>query len=124
MQRIQNYGSFLQAYGLKHILEDLGCEVQFVDYHPGETLIPADGGTGIARKLSKVTDVLRQGGPLKEKVRFIQYKKNYAKNYFPYLGITEERNYSSKVDVLIIGSDIIGYLLFRQYLLGNKYAKG
>lgn len=105
MQRIQNYGSFLQAYGLKHILEDLGCEVQFVDYHPGETLIPADGGTGIMRKLSKVTDVLKQDGPLKEKIRFIKYKKNYAANYYPYLGITEERNYSPELDVLIIGSD-------------------
>ena len=41
---IVNYGSFLQAYGLKHMLEDLGCEVQFVDYHPGETLIPSNEG--------------------------------------------------------------------------------
>ena len=105
MQRIQNYGSFLQAYGLKHILEDLGCEVQFVDYHPGETLVPADGGTGLSRKLSKVTDVLRQGGPIKEKIRFIQYKKNYAANYYPYLGIDDERNYAPEVDVLVIGSD-------------------
>ena len=105
MQRIKNYGSFLQAYGLKHILEDLGCEVQFVDYHPGETLIPADGGTGIMRKLSKVTDVLKQDGPLKEKMRFIKYKKNYAANYYPYLGITEEKNYNPELDVLIIGSD-------------------
>lgn len=105
MQRIQNYGSFLQAYGLKRILEDLGCEVQFVDYHPGHTLIPADGGTGLSRKLSKVTDVLRQGGPMKEKMRFIKYKKNYAANYYPYLGITDEKNYSPEVDILIIGSD-------------------
>ena len=105
MQRIQNYGSFLQAYGLKHILVDLGCEVQFVDYHPGETLIPADGGTGFMRKLSKATDVLRQNGPLNEKMKFIKYKKNYAVNYYPYLGITEERNYSPELDMLIVGSD-------------------
>ena len=70
MQRIKNYGSFLQAYGLKHILEDLGCEVQFVDYHPGETLISADGGTGLSRKLSKVTDVIKQDGPLNLRRRF------------------------------------------------------
>ena len=105
MQRIQNYGSFLQAYGLKHILEDLGCDVQFVDYHPGETLIPADGGTGLARKLSKVTDVMKQDGPLKEKIKFINYKKNYAANYYPHLGITDQLNYSPEIDVLIIGSD-------------------
>lgn len=105
MQRIKNYGSFLQAYGLKHILEDLGCEVQFVDYHPGETLVPADGGNGFARRLSKVLDVIKQNGPLKEKIRFIKYKKNYASNYYQYLGITDEMNFSPTLDVLVIGSD-------------------
>ena len=39
MQRIYNYGSFLQAFGLKSILESLGCDVQFVDYKPGECLV-------------------------------------------------------------------------------------
>ena len=105
MQRIQNYGSFLQAYGLKQILVDLGYEVQFVDYHPGKTLISPDGGTGITRKFSKIIDVLKQDGPLKEKMRFIRYKKNYVVNYYSYLGIAKEKNYNPKVDVLIIGSD-------------------
>lgn len=105
MQRIRNYGSFLQAYGLMHILQDLGCEVQFVDYHPGPTLIQADGGTGLIRKLLKVTDVLKHNGPLKEKIRFIKYKKNYAQNYYPYLGITDKKNYRPELDILIIGSD-------------------
>ena len=105
MQRIQNYGSFLQAYGLKHILEDLGCEVQFVDYHPGETLIPADGGKGFVRKISKVIETFKYSAPLKEKIRFLKYKKNYAVNYYPYLGITEKYNYCPQVDVLVIGSD-------------------
>ena len=85
MQRIANYGSFLQAYGLKSILEELGCEVQFVDYHPGKTLIPADGGIGFKRKIAKVLEVLKYNAPLKEKIKFIKYKKNYARNYYPYL---------------------------------------
>ena len=105
MQRIANYGSFLQAYGLKHILEDLGCAVQFVDFHPGETLIPADGGTGWKRKIAKVTESLQYNAPLKEKIKFIKYKKNYAKNYYPYLGLSGEMNYSPEVDMLVIGSD-------------------
>ncbi len=105
MQRIQNYGSFLQAYGLKHILEDLGCEVEFLDYHPGRTLIAPDGGNGISRKVSKVLEVFKGSAPFREKIRFIKYKKNYAKNYYPYLGITDEMHYSSPVDVLVIGSD-------------------
>lgn len=105
MQRIANYGSFLQAYGLKSILEELGCEVEFVDYHPGKTLIPADGGTGLKRKIAKLTEALRYDASLKEKIKFIKYKKNYAKNYYPYLGISDEMNYSPELDLLVIGSD-------------------
>ena len=36
MHRIYNYGSFLQAYGLKEILKELGWEVEFAEYHPRE----------------------------------------------------------------------------------------
>lgn len=104
MQRIANYGSFLQAYGLKQILEELGCEVQFVDYHPGETLIPADGGTGMKRKVSKLLEALKYNAPLKEKVKYIKYKKNYSRNYYPYLGLGE-LNYTPELDLLVIGSD-------------------
>lgn len=104
MQRIANYGSFLQAYGLKHILEELSCEVQFVDYHPRKTLIPADGGTGLKRKVSKVLEAFKYNAPISEKIKFIKYKKNYATNYYPYLGLGE-MNYSPKLDVLVIGSD-------------------
>ena len=105
MQRIFNYGSFLQAYGLKSILEELGCEVQFVDYHAGDCLIASEGGTGVSRKIAKVLEVFQYKAPLKEKFRFISYKKNYAKNYFPYLGIDESVNYTPEVDLLVIGSD-------------------
>ena len=105
MQRIANYGSFLQAYGLKKILEELGCEVQFVDYHPGETLVPNEMGNGFKRKLLKVMEVFSNNAPILEKFKFIKYKKNYAKNYYPYLGIDEKMNFSPELDVLIIGSD-------------------
>ena len=39
MQRIINYGSFLQAYSLKNTIEKMGHEVEFVDYTPGKVLI-------------------------------------------------------------------------------------
>ena len=32
MQRIANYGSFLQAWALQHLLQEMGHEVCFVDY--------------------------------------------------------------------------------------------
>ena len=105
MQRIFNYGSFLQAYGLKSILEDLGCSVEFADYRPGECLVPSNEGTGLMRKVTKVLETFRYSAPLKEKIRFIQYKKNYARNYYPYLGISGEPNYAPELDLLVIGSD-------------------
>ena len=104
MHRIANYGSFLQAYALKRILEELECNVQFVDYHPGETLIPADGGSGVKRKILKAVEALHYDAPLKEKIRFIKYKKNFAANYYPYLGLGK-MNYSPELDLLVIGSD-------------------
>ncbi|MCM1119038.1 MAG: polysaccharide pyruvyl transferase family protein [bacterium] len=105
MQRIANYGSFLQAYALKKILEELGCNVEFVDYHPGKTLMSPDSRIGIRRKICKAVGVLIINAPMKEKLKFINYKKNYAANYFPLLGITKERNYSPRLDLLVIGSD-------------------
>lgn len=105
MQRIANYGSFLQAYGLKKILEELGCKVQFVDYHPGKTLMKGKEGSGLIRKISKTLEAFQYNAPLKEKIKFILYKKNYAANYYPYLGIDNRMNYAPKVDLLVIGSD-------------------
>lgn len=104
MQRILNYGSFLQAYALKEILSDLGCNVEFVDYHIGKNLIEPNN-SGIKRKLNKAADTFKIKAHLKDKTRFIKYKKNFAKNYYPYLGIQDVYNYNPSLDILIIGSD-------------------
>ena len=55
MQRIKNYGSYLQAYGLKKVLENLGAEVEFVDYKT-EAAVTDRGGfrsTSLCRKLGR-----------------------------------------------------------------------
>lgn len=36
MQRVVNYGSFLQAYALREVLTNLGHECYFVDIKPGK----------------------------------------------------------------------------------------
>ena len=104
MQRICNYGSFLQAYGLKKILEELGCKVEFVDYHVGDCLLRSDG-SGIKRKLTKAVEVFKCHAPLRDKFSFIKYKNNYAKKHYPILGINQEMNYLPELDLLVIGSD-------------------
>lgn len=107
MQRIINYGSFLQAYGLKMMLEELGHDVQFVDYHVCEPLIK-DGGkqkTGFARKIDKAFEALSYDAPVKQKIQFIKYKKEFAEKYHHILGLTKEPNYNPELDTLVIGSD-------------------
>lgn len=107
MQRIINYGSFLQAYGLKIMLEELGHDVQFVDYHIGAPLIrdSKQNIIGIAGKLFKALEALGYDAPLKQKIQFILYKKGFAKKYHDILGLTKEPNYTPELDVLVIGSD-------------------
>lgn len=105
MQRICNYGSFLQAYGLKKLIEELGCHAEFVDYHPGSCLVNNGEKKGFLRKLEKASEAFGYNAPFREKIRYIRYKKNYAENYYPMLGIADHMNYSPELDMLVIGSD-------------------
>lgn len=106
MQRIYNYGSFLQAYGLRLMLESLGCEVQFVDYEPGACLVQSHASKkGFARKAEKALEVFCCDAPLKDKLAFIRYKRSYAERFYPMLGLTERLNLNPELDMLVIGSD-------------------
>lgn len=107
MQRIANYGSFLQAYALKQIIESLGHEVEFVDYHIGAPIIKdnADNRNKYVRKIAKGLETFRYKAPFLHKLAFIQYKRSFGKKYMPILGITDEMNYTPELDCLVIGSD-------------------
>lgn len=107
MQRIINYGSFLQAYGLRAILEDLGHEVCFVDYHAGSPLVGGDEktGPGWGRKTGKALEAMRCDAPLMQRIQFIFYKKDFASRYHGILGLSPRPNYQPELDVLLVGSD-------------------
>lgn len=107
MQRIANYGSFLQAYALKKMIEEIGCEVEFVDYHVGSPVIKenVDSENKILRKIKKGIETFQYHAPLTHKLSFIKYKQSFAKKYMSFLGITNEMNYNPKLDCLVIGSD-------------------
>ncbi|WP_195454816.1 polysaccharide pyruvyl transferase family protein [Turicibacter sanguinis] len=112
MHRVYNYGSFLQGYALKTMIEELGCEVEFVDYHVGDCLIQDEEKNNGIYKLvresavvSKFLEYMLFDAPLVEKIKFMKYKKNYARKNFPILGIKEKPNYNPELDVLVIGSD-------------------
>lgn len=107
MQRIANYGSFLQAYALKQLIENLGHSVEFVDYHVGPPVVKdeADSGNKYIRKIKKGLEAFQYKVPLSHKVSFVLYKQSFGKKYFPLLGVTDAMNYNPQLDCLVIGSD-------------------
>lgn len=100
MQRIINYGSFLQAYALKKTIENLGHFVSFVDYHIEKPIESFDNNkkkNRIARFLSAKNKI----GLLRLKL----FSKKF-KSYFPILGFKDGvYHYNTSFDTLVIGSD-------------------
>ena len=109
MQRIANYGSFLQAYALKQLIEELSCKVEFVDYHVGAPVITenADSKNKFVRKVEKGLETFQYQAPFAHKLSFIRYKQTFSKKYMPLLGITDEMNYNPTLDCLVIGSCLL-----------------
>lgn len=99
MQRIINYGSFLQAFALKSMLESLGHQVEFVDYHPGKTLSPVSG------KFRKAYNILKLNAPFPHRIQYLNFKRQFAGKYHSSLGLNANPNYQAEVDILVIGSD-------------------
>lgn len=99
MQRIKNYGSFWQAYGLRKVLEDIeDCMVEYVDYVPG-IVIEKENGLEKKPNFDFKRKILKKiyGGVFYIKYNYIWLPK--------YLNIKKKRNYSKDYDLTIIGSD-------------------
>lgn len=113
MHRVENYGSYLQAYGLKKVIESMGHSVEFVDYEVDGTL--SLHSTFSKRKIMyKLKNSFKMILPSYRKYRSQQIHLNqtfsdfcnaYRNNFLPEIGVYSEKNYCAKVDTLIIGSD-------------------
>ena len=106
MQRIINYGSFLQAYGLKKMIESVSkSEVEFVDYRFGIDITDRLNKPQ-AQKESVVDKVLKNRTPwnyLKKKRFFKEIERRLIQD-LKTIGV-DELNYDCMVDTLVIGSD-------------------
>lgn len=101
MQRIKNYGSFLQAYGLKKTLNNMGCDVQFVDYQVEPPIVERKK-TSIFSKIRKHLNIYKYMQSRKMEKEFgIRYEEEFLKM----LQVGKERNYHPYIDHLVIGSD-------------------
>ncbi len=100
MQRIANYGSYMQAFGLKKIVESFDCEVMFVDYRIGKPVIQGKS----MGKIKKLINLFKQPGKISHKLGYLKFKKSY-RNYLIDINIDENYLYNPKLDLLIVGSD-------------------
>lgn len=113
MQRVVNYGSFLQAYALKKMIESLGHEVQFIDYTVEKPIMHGKANLakyyirkgekkafGLAKKIPFLTQAMPQWMQHSAKVQ-----NSYEHEYWKELGLSTKRNYRTPVDTLVIGSD-------------------
>lgn len=107
MQRIANYGSFLQAFALKQLLLQMGDEVEFVDYHVQKPVLTdsSENSGPLVRKIIKGMDALKIRSSFYQKIQFICFKQSFQKKYLPLLGVIKTMNYTPYLDCLIIGSD-------------------
>lgn len=100
MQRVINYGSYLQAYGLKKILEQLGFDVYFVDIKEGYQIVKTKNVN------NNVSSIFQKS--LLKRVQHVLFKKRrmrlFHNVYFPEIGIDNPVR-EEDCDIIVIGSD-------------------
>jgi hypothetical protein len=109
MQRIHNYGSTLQAYGMRRLIEETvpDASVSFLDFRPGDAISsdPGDPETRMGQLLTKVRQYNSLHVRLIDRLRFLDHKRAYGKRYLPLIGIPRSANLNFAVDCQVIGSD-------------------
>ena len=105
----QNYGAMLQAWALWHLLSDLGCEVEFIDYHHPWSKTPnwwnwrsyasRSFSGGFQRIKAMIHHLKLRHQFAKMEVLFPRTEVNYGAN--PHL----LEQYPPSADVYVVGSD-------------------
>ncbi len=98
MQRIVNYGSFLQALGLKRMLGELGYDAVFADFSVGKRFSAQNiRNTPIYRTLRRYLSFVKPLPP--------QPMRDAIASQYGVLGLDNRYRYRRRVDTLILGSD-------------------
>lgn len=128
MQRIINYGSFLQAYGLKKMIESVSkSDVEFVDYRFGTDITNRLEKTQIQTE-SILDKILKNRTPWNylRKMRYFKKIEFSLVQDLKTIGV-DKLNYDCKVDTLVIGSDEVFNCLqpypvgYSKQLFGSGY---
>ena len=111
MQRIYNYGSWLQAYGLKKLIEEnIGVSVEFVDYRVEKPAYKNRfNHINYWKQKIKVdlVDFIASIKPLAKIMPDGDFYQTYRfrHEYWTKLGLTKKPNYTPELDILFVGSD-------------------
>lgn len=114
MQRIVNYGSFLQAYGLKAVLEGMRHQVEFVDYIAEPSLVKNVSAPKRNNYLTKIKNAAKMLSPSYRDYRswqirmnqtFAEFYQRFTEEFLPQLGVSSQPNICPVLDALVIGSD-------------------
>lgn len=103
MQKVPNYGSFLQAFSLKMQMEARGHDVYFVDILPGKQIVPQPEPLVSGKLLSKLDKYA-----VKRVENYLLYKKMLKLHNYDHETFLETRKKipeGEMYDLLIIGSD-------------------
>lgn len=104
MQRVPNYGSFLQAYALKTMLLECGAdEVEFIDIEPGEQIIKKS----LLSRTKSFFKLLFNGSLChrKEGIEYGRANSARFRQFNELLGIGDKIISKGTWDLVIIGSD-------------------
>lgn len=114
MQRVINNGSLLQAYALLKTIEYLGNEVSFIDFKISDS---EKESFSLKEKIQKFSPIIFLLLSITKNLLKLSYnkiffsisayktRKNFLNNYMQVLNLPKKPNYSSKVDILVFGSD-------------------
>lgn len=108
MQRVLNYGSFMQAYAMKRIVESYGHEVEFCDFRKGQPRHRGEKAPGehLLDKAKKIPGIIAAPARYAEKRRFRRrLRECFEQQAWPLLGFGSRPNFDTCCDLMLIGSD-------------------
>ena len=110
MQKVNNFGSLLQSYSLKKIVEKLNCNVKFIDILPNENdnILMTKPKVFLEEKIANTSKIKKIDIYTFNRIR-IKLRDNKQKEIFKnfrkeYLNISDNSN-NDTYDMCIIGSD-------------------
>lgn len=108
MQRVANYGSFMQAWALSRMLTELGADVSFIDITPGRQL-PGHNAKGFRLYWNRLWELAgalltgRLGMKMRGRRFYRAMRAKYVDEYYGLLGLDDPA--PERYDLAVIGSD-------------------